>query len=115
MERTHFDDVPWPEAERIATDRVLSGSPEASTLVLHKDDRCETGVWRVTPGEFTTVHEGYVEAVTITAGRGRLIDDEGTVTELTPGTVAVLENGWRGRWAVDETIVKSYAVITAGS
>jgi uncharacterized cupin superfamily protein len=109
---TRFDDVTWPEGQPIASERVLSGAPRASTVVLHKDERCEVGLWQVSPGEFTTVHQGYVESVTIASGRGRLVHDDGTVTELGPGSVAVLEEGWAGRWVVEETIVKSYAVIT---
>jgi uncharacterized cupin superfamily protein len=109
---THFDDVVWPEAHPIASERVISGSPQANTLVLFKDERSELGLWQISPGVFTTIHDGYVESVTIASGRGRLVHDDGTVTELRPGSVAVLEQGWAGRWVVEETIVKSYAVIT---
>jgi uncharacterized protein len=109
---THLDDVAWPEAQAIASERVLKGSPQANTVVLYKDERSELGLWQISPGEFTTVHQGYVESVTIASGRGRLVHDDGTVTELRPGSVAVLEEGWAGRWVVEETIVKSYAVIT---
>jgi uncharacterized cupin superfamily protein len=112
---THLDDVAWPEAQPIAPERVLSGSPRANTVVLHKDEHSELGLWQISPGEFTTVHRGYVESVTIASGRGRLVHDDGTVTELGPGSVAVLEEGWAGRWVVEETIVKSYAVITVGA
>jgi uncharacterized cupin superfamily protein len=112
---THVDDVAWPGAQPIASERVLSGSPQANTVVLYKDERSELGLWQISPGEFTTAHQGYVESVTIASGRGRLIHDDGTVTELGPGSVAVLEEGWAGRWVVEETIVKSYAVITVGA
>ncbi|GAA1134551.1 cupin domain-containing protein [Nocardioides aquiterrae] len=112
MITTHLDDVAWPEAQPIAPERVLSGSPRANTVVLHKDERSELGLWQISPGEFTTVHQGYVEAVTIASGRGRLIHENGTVTHLRPGSVAVLEEGWAGRWVVEETIVKCYAVVS---
>lgn len=109
--RLEFDRVLWPASEPIAPSRVLRRAPEASTLRLHEEPGRELGLWRVTPGEFTTVHEGFTEFITIADGTGRLIHEDGTVIELRPRTVALLEDGWRGRWVVDTTIVKSYAVL----
>lgn len=109
--RVTVEEVDWPLPVAIEETRVLSGSPEASTLVLHDDGNTQLGMWRVTKGEFSTRHVGYVEAVTILRGRGRLISEAGEPTELAPGVVAVLESGWSGRWVVEETIIKSYAVL----
>ncbi len=103
--------VEWPEAVAIAAERLIAGTPEASTLVLDAEGPAEVGLWRVSEGEFTTVHEGYDEYITILAGRGRLIAEDGEVLELSPGVSAYTEDGYRGRWVIDEPLVKSYAVI----
>lgn len=106
-----IETAPWPAAEPIAQARVVLGAPEASTLIMQKDSRSTVGLWRVTPGEFETAYHGYTEFITIRAGRGRLRHDDGGVIELQPDTVVVLPDGWSGRWVVEETIVKSFAVI----
>lgn len=112
MTRSHtLDTVSWSAAEPIAVDRVHSGAPEASTAVLHEDDRSQVGFWRVTAGEFTTRHQGYVEFITVLEGRGALVHEDGTRIELGPGTVTVLPDGWAGRWEVNEALTKSYAVV----
>lgn len=109
--QTSVDTADWPTPVAIEAHRVVSGSPEASTLVLHDDGRTQLGLWRVTEGEFTTRHDDYVESLAIQRGRGRLVSDAGDVIELFPGVVAVTEPGWCGRWVVEEAIVKSYAVV----
>lgn len=103
----------WTAPTPIDSQRVLHGAPEASSLVLHKDERSELGLWRVTPGDITTLHQGYVEFITIIEGRGELVEDDGTVTELRPGTVFVMKDGWSGRWVIHTELIKSYAIIPA--
>lgn len=106
-----LESVTWPADEAIATHRVLNGAPVASTLTLHDDSESELGMWRVTEGEFTTLHQGYTEFITILQGSGKLIHDDGTVLDLAPGTVAVLKDGWSGRWVIEEALTKSYAIV----
>ncbi|SJM64506.1 cupin domain-containing protein [Gulosibacter sp. 10] len=106
-----LNDVEWPAAEAIASDRVRSGSPEASTLVLHEGSGRQVGLWTVSPGEFTTDHTGYVEYVHIIQGRGRLVDEAGNAIELRPGITVLMESGWKGRWVVEEQITKSFTVL----
>lgn len=105
----------WPAAQPVERARVVAGAPDTSTLVLHRDSRTEAGLWKASPGEFTTVRQGCTEFITIDAGRGRLVHDNGQAIELHPHTVVVLEDGWTGRWIVEETVVKSYAIIFAES
>lgn len=102
----------WPAAVPIAPERVLVGEPVASTLLLDDVDGYQLGLWQVTPGEFTTQHFGYLEYITVLSGAGRLIDDEGTITELAPGITVLMRPGWCGRWIVDETLTKAFTVIT---
>lgn len=105
----------WPATQPVDRHRVLSGAPETRTLVLHRDTRVELGLWKATRGEFTTVRQGCIEFITLESGRGQLIHDNGEVIELRPDTVVVLEDGWAGRWIVEETIVKTYAIISSDS
>lgn len=105
--------VDWPAGVPIAAGRIISGSPLSSTLVLHRSETTEMGLWRVTPGEFTTVHDGYVEFINIVEGDADLVHDDGTVISLQPGSVVLLESGWRGRWVVREALVKSYSTETS--
>ena len=47
----------------------------------------------------------------ILAGRARVTDADGTVTEISEGSTIVFPQGWHGRWDVEETIVKYYVSI----
>ena len=109
-----IESVHWPDAMTISPDRVISGRPSASTLVLDKDARSEHGLWKVEPGEFTTRLDGYREFIHIVEGRGQLIHEDGPALDLRPGVVIVLPEGWAGRWLVETTLVKSYSIIRTG-
>ena len=113
---THTVDVntvEWPASVAIEAERVIAGSPIANTLSMHADSKYDVGMWRCTPGEYTSVRNGYSEFVHIIAGRGRLVHDDGTTYELHPGISAHIDDGWSGRWIIDETIVKAYTIIYA--
>lgn len=104
-------DVDWPQPQEIPTDRVITGAPAAQTLVTASTATGESGLWRVTEGEFTTVHDGYVEFIHIVEGEGDLVHDDGTVWPLTPGTTITMVDGWRGRWVIRRPLVKTYAIL----
>ncbi|MBX3094032.1 MAG: DUF861 domain-containing protein [Cryobacterium sp.] len=104
-------DIEWPEPAAFAPERVLSGNPVTSTVVVEDASGHQLGLWRVEPGEFTTDHVGYIEYIHILSGTGRLVDDAGTVTELGPEVTVLMPSGWKGRWVVDDTIVKVYTII----
>lgn len=103
--------IRWPEWVALPAERVLSGNPVTSTVVVDGAAGRELGLWKARPGEFTTDHVGYIEYVHILSGAGRIVDDAGTVTELGPDVTVFMPVGWRGRWVIDETIVKVYTVI----
>lgn len=103
--------VDWPEAEPIAADRITSGSPATSTLSLHSDDHARFGLWYATPGAFSTDHAGYEEFIQVLDGAGSLVHDDGTTIPLKPGILVHLEDGWRGRWVIDKTLIKSYTIV----
>ena len=45
------------------------------------------------------------------SGAGRLVRDNGEVTELRPGTTVFMETGWKGRWEVDEPLAKVFTIL----
>jgi uncharacterized cupin superfamily protein len=104
-------DITWPEPVELAADRVTSGSPTASTLTLHSTKAAEFGLWYSTPGAFTTNHEGYEEYFHVIEGEGELVRDDGWRIPLIAGTIVYLEAGWRGRWVIRKTIIKSYTTV----
>lgn len=103
--------VQWPKKVDISPDRVVSGEPSASTLVLHRDSRTEADLWKVEPGEFTTRLTGYSGFIHIVDRVGQLIHDDGHSIELRAGTVVALPEGWTGRWRISTTLVKSYSIV----
>ena len=103
--------IAWPSPVSVPADRVLAGTPRASTLVGALSSTAEAGLWRVSEGEFTTTHPGYQEFFVVLEGDGELVRDDGQVTELVPGAVVTMEPGWTGRWVVRQPIVKSYAIL----
>lgn len=94
-----------------------SGEPMTSGAVLHTWDNTaagqtvQTGLWRCTPGGWTVEDRPDEESVLILAGRARLTDADGTVTEVSEGSTFVQPKGWYGRWDVEETIVKFFVSI----
>jgi uncharacterized protein len=107
-----IDGLTWPSPVAVPVERVLEGSPETSTLILHAEDGTEAGLWQVTRGAFTTVHHGYTEIVVIIRGEGDLVRDDGSTFPLYPGAVIVLEDGWSGRWVIRRDVTKSYAIVS---
>lgn len=87
------------------------GAPMMSGRILKTWNNVETGVWQCTPGGWPVEDRPDEESVIILAGRARVTDESGTVTELREGTTAVFPRGWYGRWDIEETIVKYYVSI----
>lgn len=102
----------WPAAEAVEQHRIVAGSPRTSSISVHQDGRSHAGLWRVSPGEFTTARRGQTEFITILEGTGRLVRESGETTELYPGAFAVMEDGWTGRWVIDTDLVKTFVTVT---
>lgn len=111
--RIHASEVTWPEPVAIAPERVLDGSPTASTIVLQDGGSYQVGLWRVSEGSFVTDHAGYLEYIHILDGSGQLVDDNGIVTHLEGGTTVLMQPGWKGRWVVEKTITKTYTTVNS--
>ena len=88
-----------------------SGTPMTRGRVLKTWGTGETGRGECTPGGWTVVDRPDEESVIILAGRARVTDADGTVTEISEGSTVVFPQGWHGRWDVEETIVKYYVSI----
>jgi uncharacterized protein len=113
--RISYTDTHWPTAVAIAPDRVIAGAPQAATVVTATTQTGESGLWRVSEGEFTTAHAGYVEFIHIIEGNGDLVHDDGEIIPLSPGTTVTMDDGWQGRWVIREPLVKAYAILRTES
>ncbi len=89
----------------------LTGQQE-STLVAWKEGPAQAGVWECDPGEFTTVRDGFHEVCQILTGTGTLITEDGEKTELGPGSTIVIPDGWRGTWRIEQTMRKTFVMIS---
>ena len=87
------------------------GSARTAELVLYEDDRTETGIWEVTPGDFEAAHGPYVEFMHFVAGEATITAADGEVHEVRPGVALTVASGWRGRWQVRETVRKTYVIV----
>jgi GrpB-like predicted nucleotidyltransferase (UPF0157 family)/uncharacterized cupin superfamily protein len=96
------------EPDALDPSQVVAGSPEVRSLVLHTspDGRVERGVWEITPGVVTDVEAD--ELFVVVTGRATIEVDEGPTLEVGPGDAVVLEEGWRTRWTIHETLRKVY-------
>lgn len=75
-----------------------------------REGKVESGVWESTAGTFQSNTTGYVEFGYILEGAARLVDPDGTVHPLTPGTAFVMPEGYTGHWEVDERVKKVYFI-----
>lgn len=101
----------WSQESPIGAERVISGAPAESSIVAAQTPGGETGLWRCTPGTFTTQRTGCVEFVHIISGRGALVHEDGTVASIAAGVSLTLADGWRGHWVIEEPVVKAYATL----
>lgn len=90
---------------------MIEGHSRTSGVLLHKgpDGRSECGVWICTPG-YWDCHVTRDEFCHFLQGRATYTRDDGEVIEITPGTAAFFEEGWRGTCRVHETLRKVYMI-----
>lgn len=94
--------------------RVISGTPEASELVLHERSGTEIGVWEITPSSFHSAKHGISEFMYFVSGAGTITRANGEEIEISPGSFVSLPDGSEVVWDVRETTRKLY-IITATS
>ncbi|UOQ59179.1 cupin domain-containing protein [Leucobacter rhizosphaerae] len=90
--------------------RLISGTPEASELVLHEDATTEIGVWEITPGSFHSSKVGVSEFMYFLSGSGTITRESGEVVEITAGSFVSLPDGSHVVWDVTETSRKLYII-----
>ena len=107
------DEVIWPNFAPFPPEKVVSGNPTHSTVVISDEANCQLGLWKATPGSFSTNHKGYLEYIYIIEGQGRLISEDGSFETLEPGKVVLMPFDWVGSWEIEQTIIKAYSIVQA--
>ena len=102
-----------PTPVPIASERVITGEPIASTLVLEDTPFDQLGLWRVGPGEFVTDDARAIRVHSHCCGFRSAEYHAGVTIDLAPGATASMQPGWKGRWIVRETITKVFTVINS--
>lgn len=97
-----------PAGQRAGAD---SGDPQISVKQISNTDGISVGIWECTAGGWPVVNRADTEVATILSGKGRITDDDGTVTQIEAGTVVTLPKGWTGRWDIEETTRKVYVIV----
>jgi len=88
-----------------------AGDPQVSSLPIAEDASGSLGIWECMPGGWPVVDRPDTEVAVILGGRARLTDNAtGEVRTVVAGDVIVLPPGWTGRWDVDETLRKVFAI-----
>ena len=90
---------------------ATSGQPHESGIMLHEDSVAKFGIWECSPGAWQSAKEGCGELMHFVSGHGWIIDADGR-WEITPGATRWFPDGWSGRWEVDVTVRKVFAIIT---
>ncbi len=92
--------------EPFAAEQVVTGAPTSGWLRLSGIDGIEVGIWEMTPGTISDVEAD--EVLCVLAGRAlvEFLDPPAAPIELRPGSLVRLQDGWRTRWTVTETVRK---------
>jgi len=109
----HNDSVTAQLPEPQAKPTSLSGQLEA-TLNIWSGGPTHAGVWECGPGEFTADRSNETEVCHIIAGSGTVVGEDGVSTDIGPGSLLVLPQGWRGTWRAAVTIRKTYVIGEGG-
>ena len=89
-------------------DKTPAGPVSTGVTMLAATDDHEVGVWEHPVGTSTDVETD--EVFVVLSGRGRVTCADGTVLELRPGTVGILEAGTATTWEVEEPLRKVWVV-----
>jgi uncharacterized cupin superfamily protein len=92
--------------EAFGPDQLVSGTPTSGWVPLSTVDGVEVGIWEMTPGVITDIEADEVFCVLAGAGTVEFLDPPAAPLTLRPGTVVRLQDGWRTRWSVTQTIRK---------
>lgn len=88
-----------------------SGDPQLGLRVIDTLGNGNVGIWECQPGGWPVKDRVDTEACYILSGKATITDGAtGTAHTLATGSFLVLPVGWSGRWDVEETIRKVYAI-----
>jgi uncharacterized protein len=114
MSRLHlFRDTKMAlETSDPAPDKVISGHPKGQTLNVFESGASKifSCIWRATIGAWRVSYDE-TEYCYITQGRARLLEDNGTATDVHAGDSFVIEGGFVGVWEVLEDMEKQYMIV----
>ncbi|MCE1173882.1 MAG: cupin domain-containing protein [Propionibacteriales bacterium] len=86
--------------------QVVAGAPTSGWTAVGTLDGVEIGVWEMTPGEVSDTEADEVFCVLAGAATVEFIDPPAPPLTLQPGTLVRLQDGWRTRWHVTQTLRK---------
>jgi len=92
--------------EPFTAEQLVSGEPTSGWLPLAGIDGVEVGIWEMTPGTITDIEADEVLCVLTGRALVEFLDPPGTPIDLHPGSLVRLQEGWRTRWTVTQTIRK---------
>ncbi|TDR33091.1 cupin domain-containing protein [Hydromonas duriensis] len=107
------DTPPAPEYDHPRPDRIVSGQPKRTTWNHFTNNSgevymgiwsSEVGAWRIEMG--ATEDEYFF----VTAGRGRIIAEDGETREFTVGDAVVIPAGFKGVFEVLDDLTKHYVI-----
>lgn len=97
-----------PAGQRAGAD---TGDPQLKIMELAPNAQGSLGIWECAPGGWPVVDRKDTEFAYILSGKATLTDDKtGEKIEVGGGDLVILPVGWTGRWDVQQTVRKIYAV-----
>ncbi|AZY50301.1 cupin domain-containing protein [Bordetella avium] len=111
-----FDTGPLQNPDIGKPRRPIEGETEFRTVTVFEgnEGRAQSGIWESSAGKFRSDTTGYIEFGYILEGQARLVDPDGTVHELTPGSPFIMPEGYKGHWEVDQFVKKVYFITHVG-
>jgi uncharacterized protein len=76
------------------------------------DGTISTGTWQCGPGHSRWDFVNNGEFIHVLSGSMTCTEDDGTTTEVTPGSTVVFPKGWAGTWTIHETLRKVYVLFS---
>ena len=109
-----FDDL-HSMAERFVPDpdrptEFVAGDPAWMVAAL-TEGNVESGIWTSDVGTWDETDYPVDEVMVVTAGHLRITNADGSVHDLTEGSMFALPKGWAGRWEVIEAMAKIYVIV----
>lgn len=88
-----------------------SGNPKIAIKELAPNAQGDLGIWECEPGGWPVTNRQNTEFCYIISGKATLTNDATKETiPVTAGDLIILPIGWSGRWDVEETVRKIYAI-----